>query len=60
MIEELARHGYCLSPGTLYPIMHGLEKKGLLRSKAQRVGSKRANSSGFRQRAGSRTVRRTV
>jgi len=23
MIEELARHGYRLSPGTLYPIMHG-------------------------------------
>jgi PadR family transcriptional regulator PadR len=40
MIEELARHGYRLSPGTLYPIMHGLEKKGLLRSKEQRVGSK--------------------
>ncbi len=40
MIEELARHGYRLSPGTLYPIMHGLEKKGLLRSKEQRAGSK--------------------
>jgi DNA-binding PadR family transcriptional regulator len=40
MIEELARHGYRLSPGTLYPIMHGLEKKGLLRSKEQRVGGK--------------------
>jgi DNA-binding PadR family transcriptional regulator len=38
MIEELARHGYRLSPGTLYPIMHGLEKKGLLRSKEQQVG----------------------
>ena len=24
MIEELARHGYELSPGTLYPIFHGL------------------------------------
>jgi PadR family transcriptional regulator len=32
MIEELARHGYKLSPGTLYPILHGLEKDGLLRS----------------------------
>ncbi len=29
-----------LSPGTLYPIMHGLEKKGLLRSREQRVGGK--------------------
>jgi DNA-binding PadR family transcriptional regulator len=40
MIEELGRHGYRLSPGTLYPIMHGLEKRGLLRSKEQQVGGK--------------------
>jgi len=40
MIEELARHGYRLSPGTLYPIMHGLEQKGLLRSREQQVGGK--------------------
>jgi PadR family transcriptional regulator PadR len=40
MIEELGRHGYRLSPGTLYPIMHALEKKGLLRSKEQQVGGK--------------------
>jgi PadR family transcriptional regulator PadR len=40
MIEELARHGYRLSPGTLYPIVHGLEKKGLLRSKQQKVNGK--------------------
>lgn len=40
MIEELARHGYRLSPGTLYPIVHGLEKKGLLRSKQLQVNGK--------------------
>jgi len=40
MIEELARHEYRLSPGTLYPIVHGLEKKGLLRSKQQKVNGK--------------------
>ena len=40
MIEELSRHGYRLSPGTLYPIMHGLEKRGLLRSKAHLVNGK--------------------
>jgi hypothetical protein len=32
MIEELARHGYRISPGTLYPLLRGLEKKGYLRS----------------------------
>jgi PadR family transcriptional regulator PadR len=37
-IEELARHGYRLSPGTLYPILHGLERKGYLRSSKQRLG----------------------
>ncbi len=40
MIEELARHGYRLSPGTLYPIVHGLEQKGLLRSRQQQVNGK--------------------
>ena len=38
MIEELARHGYRLSAGTLYPILHGLEAKGYLRSSRNRVG----------------------
>jgi PadR family transcriptional regulator PadR len=28
MIEELAGHGYKLSPGTLYPILHRLEENG--------------------------------
>ena len=37
-IEELARHGYKLSPGTLYPLLHGLEKKGYLRSIKEREG----------------------
>jgi PadR family transcriptional regulator PadR len=40
MIEELQRHGYKLSPGTLYPIMHGLESKGLLRSKEEVIQGK--------------------
>ena len=30
--EELARHGYDLSPGTLYPILHGLERQGYIES----------------------------
>ena len=35
MIEELARHGYNLSPGTLYPLLHGMERKGYLRSRKE-------------------------
>ena len=41
MTEELARHGYRISPGTLYPTLHRLEADGLLTSK-QRVVDGRA------------------
>jgi PadR family transcriptional regulator, regulatory protein PadR len=38
MMEELSRHGYRISPGTLYPLLHNLEKKGYLRSSEERNG----------------------
>lgn len=41
MIEELRRHGYAISPGTIYPILHGLQKAGCLRSKQEVVKGKR-------------------
>lgn len=41
LIEELAEHGYQLSPGTLYPILHSLEKEGLLSHREQVVAGKR-------------------
>jgi DNA-binding PadR family transcriptional regulator len=40
LIEELQRHGYDLSPGTLYPILHGLEASGYLVSEERPVGGK--------------------
>jgi DNA-binding PadR family transcriptional regulator len=40
MIEELAEHGYKLSPGTLYPILHNLEKEGLLRHHNENIAGK--------------------
>jgi DNA-binding PadR family transcriptional regulator len=30
MLEELVRHGYALSYGTLYPALHRMEEEGLL------------------------------
>jgi len=30
LIEELGRHGYQVSPGTLYPTLHALERQGML------------------------------
>jgi len=41
MVEELARHGYRISPGTLYPLLHGLERKGYLRATEERNGKSR-------------------
>jgi DNA-binding PadR family transcriptional regulator len=38
IIDELGRHGYKLSPGTLYPILHSLEHRGYLRSTTKREG----------------------
>jgi DNA-binding PadR family transcriptional regulator len=37
VIEELGRHGYRLSAGTLYPILHSLERRGYLRSRQERA-----------------------
>ena len=42
IIEELARHGYQISAGTMYPLLHGLEDKGYLVSRReQREGRQR-------------------
>jgi DNA-binding PadR family transcriptional regulator len=38
LIEELARHGYQLSAGTLYPMLHGMVRRGYLTSTEQRLG----------------------
>jgi DNA-binding PadR family transcriptional regulator len=38
--EELARHGYSISPGTLYPTLHRLEKAGYLQSSSKLVNGR--------------------
>lgn len=40
MMEELARHGYEVSPGTLYPLLHQLEEHGYLTVETEIVGGK--------------------
>lgn len=40
LIEELGRHGYRLSPGTLYPMLHALEKERFLKSSSENVSGK--------------------
>lgn len=39
--EELVRHGYRISQGTLYPTLHQLEKLGYLQSRTQLVQGRR-------------------
>ena len=40
MAQELARHGYRISPGTLYPILHKMEAEHLIRSSRQVAGGR--------------------
>lgn len=42
VIRELRRHGYEVSPGTLYPLLARMEERGWLRSKADPRGGPRA------------------
>lgn len=51
LTEELKRHGYQISPGTLYPTLHRLEADGLLISRREVVDGRsrrvyRATSAG--------------
>jgi PadR family transcriptional regulator PadR len=38
IIAELRTHGYELSPGTVYPVLHGMERAGYLKSSEKLVG----------------------
>lgn len=38
LIEELARHGYRISPGTLYPMLQAMEERGYLTSREDSDG----------------------
>jgi len=40
MMDELAHHGYRIGPGTLYPLLHGLERGGLLKSTLKVAGGR--------------------
>ena len=41
MMEELKHHGYKVGPGTLYPLLHGMERNGLLVSELKKVSGRR-------------------
>ena len=41
MMEELKRHGYRIGPGTMSPLLHGMERGGLLKSEPKNVNGRR-------------------
>ena len=41
IIRELGRHGYRFGPGTVYPLLHGMERRGWLCTKVQLVEGRR-------------------
>lgn len=58
MAKELARHGYRISPGSLYPTLHKMESEGLIRSR-RRVVDGRARRSYVATAKGRRTLEST-
>ncbi len=40
IMDELRRHGYSISAGTLYPILHSLEAEGYLTRRSEVVNDK--------------------
>jgi PadR family transcriptional regulator PadR len=40
MMNELEEHGYRIGPGTLYPILHEMEKDGVIESEEVNVEGK--------------------
>lgn len=40
MLAELKKHGYSISPGTLYPILHSMEHDELLKKEERNVSGK--------------------
>jgi DNA-binding PadR family transcriptional regulator len=58
MAEELARHGYPISPGSLYPTLHKMEAEGLIRSRSE-VVSGRVRRSYTATAKGRRTLQAT-
>jgi DNA-binding PadR family transcriptional regulator len=41
MMEKIDHHGYRIGPGTLYPLLPGLERTGLLKSQLKNVEGRR-------------------
>jgi PadR family transcriptional regulator, regulatory protein PadR len=59
IVKELRRHGYEISPGTLYPLLGRLVKRGWLNCKSDKQGGKRARKD-YRLTAKGRSVLKLI
>ncbi|MFZ2056969.1 MAG: PadR family transcriptional regulator [Acidimicrobiales bacterium] len=59
MSEELAHHGYRISPGSLYPTLHKMESEGLLSSRTQIVEGRSRRSYSITD-SGQRVLKETI
>lgn len=57
MMTELRRHGYDISPGTLYPLLQRMERHGWLRRQASKDSSPRARKNYLLTAEGQRVLR---
>lgn len=60
MLQELRRHGYEVSPGTLYPILHRMDKLGWLRCEVDPEGGSRARRSYYLTDQGKKILEATL
>ncbi len=56
VLTELRRHGYEISPGTLYPLLHRMERHGWLQCRKVRGGGPRARRDYRLTQAGRRVL----
>lgn len=52
MLQELRRHGYDVSPGTMYPLLQRMEHRGWLRCEVEPDAGPRARRSYYLTKAG--------
>jgi PadR family transcriptional regulator, regulatory protein PadR len=58
MLEELERHGFNLSPGTLYPLLSRMEEHGWLKGRRDPAASIKARREYVLTREGARVLAR--
>jgi DNA-binding PadR family transcriptional regulator len=56
MLTELRRHGYEISPGTLYPMLNRMQRLGWLKAKSDPEGGRRARKDYRLTREGRRVL----